>query len=175
MLSFNFLVSLCTSVLMHLAVCNTIETVFIIIIIIIKFQYIRHLRYFSLQDNFICARNYWDQRRGFRRNRSTADHSAFDICLRKNGSRMMQIVWFVYLKRGYDAVRREVLFEVFVKYPLWVCYLPAARQFHENAIIRNLRRTTYRQHFDYTFPFGMACNIEKSLAISFLLYIRIFY
>ena len=77
-----------------------------------KFQFNRHLGYFSFQGNFVCARNYLDQRRGFRHNRSTADPSAFDTFLREIGNRMGQFFRFVYLKRGYDAVRREVLCEV---------------------------------------------------------------
>jgi hypothetical protein len=104
-----------------------------------KFQYNRHLCYFSVQDNFICARNYWDQRRVFRRNRSTADRSAFDISLRETGNRMWQLVRFVELTRGYDAIRREVLYEVSYNILFEFFYLPTNRQVHKNAFIRNLR------------------------------------
>ena len=54
-------------------------------------------------------RNYWDQRRGFGRKRSAADNSGLDICLRENRNKMGQLVKFVDVKTGYDAVRREVL------------------------------------------------------------------
>lgn len=77
-----------------------------------KFQCKRHLCYFYVQDNFICALNYWDHRRGFRRNRSTADHSAFYICLWKNRNKIGQLVRCTDIKKGYDAARREVLCEV---------------------------------------------------------------
>jgi len=58
-----------------------------------------------------------DHQCGYRRNSSTIDlYSAFVKYLRKNGNTIKQCIGFMFYKKAYDSVRREVLYNILIEF-----------------------------------------------------------
>jgi len=58
-----------------------------------------------------------DHQCGFGRSISTTDlYSAFVKYLRKNGNTMKQCIGYVFFKKVYDSVRKEVLYNILIEF-----------------------------------------------------------